>query len=668
MGKTAAEVRERKELILQVMSHHTSITDAFTEAGLNSDIARHWKARDPVFKERYDKQRLRMMARKRDAAQNSEVYDPSAKQRPKARYEEWLRDYIGFGVPEHLQAVVEMFEDHTNLVMFVLLPPGGGKDTTGGFFCTYESCDGYKRVAWIMEAEKFSIRRMNDRLSPYLTDPKTYGHTPDIPGGTRPTRNLIDDYGPFEWNKDLIYPDGSKVKRRRWSAEEKYFVSSRAPEADPNLWATGVSGKLYGARVDLMVISDPFTAENQRSPTLRASQLDWIRGTVKSRLDEGGRLIFLGTRVAHWDNYGVLLDEWTKVARVVKQEGPYTKWSNGTATVVLPAIQRDSDGGEVSYWPEKFPLEGKIITPDGTEHPSADLSDADIEHLASIGGRRERGLLEIRDESPSTFEVLYQQNPRPDMDGEFTMTLLNHCDDASRTLGVYDPKEDLVLGVDPARTGGAGWVLWGYNRDKGTATVVDLFYGEKLGMQGIKEKLLLNPIGKYFPRYLVYETNWGAEYLEFPEIKDAIRATATEVVQHNTNSSNRSQGEASVAGMALDMRSRMIRFPASTVDDERRMRLLKEHFMAWDSKTVSQARSRSGQGGHQPDDLCMAAWVGFTKVKEIAKRTGRRLVQRQVPAVVRQRFGRTIDRRPTVAAAPPETDLLAAWMGDGNND
>ena len=102
----------------------------------------------------------------------------------------------------------------------------------------------------------------------------------------------------------MTYPDGRPVERTTWTQHEIYLLQSVAPEADPNLWATGMQGAMYGSRVDTMIMSDTFTVENQRSPTARAAQLDWTQGTVKSRLDEGGRLIFLLTRSNAEDNGG----------------------------------------------------------------------------------------------------------------------------------------------------------------------------------------------------------------------------------------------------------------------------------------------------------------------------------------------------------------------------
>ena len=657
---------ERQDLIIRHIADGGTIEEALAQCGIHRSTVQGWRNTDPTFKRRWYTAK-QSGANQRAAKDAPSVYDPGRKMRQKPGYEQWLREYLGFPVPAHLQPVATAVEDRTNLVVIVLGPPGCGKDTTGGNFVLHESCDGHKRVAWIMESEKFSIRRMNERLGPYLTEPKTYDHTPDIPGGTKPTRNLIEDYGPFQWEKGMKYPDGTPVERPRWSAEEKYFITSRAPEADPNLWATGIQGALYGSRVDLMVISDPFTTENQKSPTARFDQMQWLRGTAKSRLDEGGRLLILGTRVASYDNYGVLLDEFTKGARVIYEDGYYQKWSNGTATVIFPALLTDENGEDVSYWPERFPLHGRLIEKDGTSHRVDDLDDEAYMALSESGARRERGLYEIRDADEATFQTLYQQNPPASSSGDFTEAILNHCDDPTRTLGVTRAGEVLVLGIDPARSGGAAWVLWGWDAKAGTATVVDCFFGEKLGMVGLREKLLVDPTLRYLPRYLCYEMNYEASVLDHPDVKDAMQSTATELVRHRTDR-NRSDSDIGLPGMVFKMREGMIRFPTATADDERRMRQLKDHFLAWDIKTATQ-RTRSGQFKHIPDDLAMAAWIGFVKVREISERSGRIVPQRRVNAAVQAAWGTRRAPSQKEPVSEPITDLAGFWTeADGRPD
>jgi hypothetical protein len=534
-----------------------------------------------------------------------------------------------------------------------------GKDTLAGDIVLRESVTGYNRVAWLMANADFSMRRLSERVAPYLSDPRAYDVAPRGPGCQKPTRSLIDDYGPFAWKSGMRYPNGDRVPQPTWTKNSMYFLG-RETEADPNLWATGVEATLYGARIDRAITSDIFTAENQGSPAVRAGQMSWMNGTFLSRLDESGRLLHLGTRVSANDNNGLLLSSFVGDAAVVEQDGFYTKHANGVATIIYPAILTNADGEEESYWPERFSLDSYLIL-DGVEYPVPDLSMKEQQRLSAAGARRVRGLREMRDRDPQMFATLYQQQPPSESSGEFSRDLLDHCDDPSRTLGVFKPGETLVLGIDPARAGGAAWVLWGYDDERNVCTLVDYFYGERLGIAGIREKLLIDPIHRYWPRYATYEFNREESVLEHPQVMSALKDTRTELVRTFT-ASNRNEGETRVAAMTFDLRDGSIRFPAATREDRLRMDRVKEHAINWDSRTQSEGRTARG---HLPDDLWMAAWVGWATIKQrLCKKHRRILRDRQIPQIVLRRWGvrpQQVKKGPAVA---PETDLVKMWGGD----
>ena len=77
-------------------------------------------------------------------------------------------------------------------------PPGSGKDSFAGDVVAQESAEGRKRVAWVMESEKFSRRRF-ERLAPLFSNPRAYVQ-PQGPDTTKPTRTLIDASAPMAWS------------------------------------------------------------------------------------------------------------------------------------------------------------------------------------------------------------------------------------------------------------------------------------------------------------------------------------------------------------------------------------------------------------------------------------------------------------------------------------
>lgn len=506
-----------------------------------------------------------------------------------------------------------------------------------------------------MESSEFSQRRLG-RIAPYLFDPRAYDRAPDGPGCQIPERSLIDDYGPFRWSKGLTYPDGRAVPEPSWTRHSLYFLG-RDSEADPNVWATGIGGATYGARIDTAVTSDIFTPENQGSPAVMESQLSWLFGTLFSRLDEGGRYLHLGTRVSAGDNQGEVLRRLIGEAAVVEQDGFYTKYTNGVATVIYPAVQYDDEGGETSYWPEMFPLDSQLIEPSGVSHIADDLTVSQQKALAEGGARRIRGLREIRERDPQSFETMYQQNPPSEEGGDLTRDILDRCDDPSRTVGVSIPGRPLILGVDPARSGGAGWVLWEWDPETSVCTVIDVFYGERLGISGIRERLLVQPISRWWPRYCAYEYNHEASVLEHPDVISAVDRTRTEIVRHFT-AANRIVGDTRVAAMIFDLQQAKIRFPSATAADRQRMDLLKQHALNWDARSVREGRSISSR--KSPDHLWMAAWVGWVTIRQRLDRTRRRRERRRVPDITLRRWWGHTPKEPS--GERPETDLVAQYF------
>jgi hypothetical protein len=487
MPKTNKKLRQAQ--FLKKMAEGYSATEAGRLTDVPEETRARWVRSDPDFRPRY----YEMKAAKREARAQADgtIFDPDRPTPPRLPFAEWRPHYLGRHVEPHQAEIDEAFEDATNTEIFIFGPPGMGKDTTAGDLLLYEiPYDRSKRSAWIMKGEQFSKRRVAERLDPYLTDPKVYNYKPAGASSVTPEGSLIADLGPFQWSKGMTYPDGTPIDQTTWTKSEIYLLGDSAPEADPNFWATGIEGQMYGSRVDLMVFSDVFDRENQRSPMTRENQFEWVMGTALSRLDEAGRLVVLGTLVSPEDNYLRIMSAMIGDAPVVHQGKHYTKYANGVATVIIPAIGTDDEGREVSYWPERFPLESHLETPDGTRYLVDALTTEDYESLRGQGAKRIRGLYEIRDRDPVLFQTMYQQDPPADVSGDFTAAILDHPDDETRTFGVYKASERVVVGVDPARRGGAAWVAWAVDKTEGTVALVDYGYYENLGVVGIKQKLV----------------------------------------------------------------------------------------------------------------------------------------------------------------------------------
>ena len=669
--KTNASNREeRKQLINDLLDQGYHTWEELVEvSGLAKGAIAQLRIEDEAFKTHMDSIRERNKRIRGTARQKNVVYNPQRRRRKMPDFVTARMEYLGFPTPAAQMPLIEAWEDKTNRTILCLGPTGMGKDTTSEHIVLLTGASDYdNRVAWFMEADTFAKRRVTYGIRPYLEEPRTYDEAPRIPGGRKPTHSLIEDFGPFVWEQGMVYPDGSRVPKSTWNQNELYFLSRDGRrERDPNVWATGLSGTTYGSRIRTMVVSDAFTKENQRNPTQRAQQRELLEGTMKTRLDGGGRRLFINTRVGAQDNNGYFIEKWAGSAKEVAQpaDGPrsYTKLRNGVAIVIIQAIQYDADGQPRSFWEEnpEFPLHSYYQV--GPERIVIEgLTDDQINMYADMGAHRVDGLLERQSEEED-FETMQQQNPPSSDSGEFTDELLDACDDDQRTFGVYVPGEEILIhGVDPAKTYGAGWSMLGYNWQTGVMTVIDFGFHTKLGHVGIREKLLEAPLVEYRPAHLAFEPNREGANLEFPDIQRLIRSFGTKVHRLGTNT-NRFLGEAAVSRMAWDMRRGLIRIPAATPGDVQKAKLLKQHFKNYDESTIAQGRSRAGQNQHAPDDVAISTWMSWKvgkALRDARKRPEQRdRPRRPVPASVRRRHRRASKAEPvlTERSSTPEWDI-----------
>ena len=673
IGRTAerplqARTSKAMAVFCEEIMRAVSVEDAAKTAGVRSGTVQTWREKYPPFAEFVARQigenkALRAEVRRARAAAQNIVVSRETPRPDRGGLAEFRLKYFGRPTPEHQQLVVEALEDYTNLYIFVLGPPGMGKDTLAGDYCGWEAAPDTsgKTVAWFMESGDFSERRFA-RLEQYLIDSHAYDRAPSkTPGGRKPEASLITDYGPFKWDAKMVWDDtGEKVQKKRWTAHAKYFVLVDAPEQDPNLWATGIGGATYGSRIKVCVCSDIFTLENQRSPTERATTYEWVSETLDTRLDDDGRLVVLGTMLSIENNYERMIAEYTEGARVVytrnKGTGTLTKYSNGVATVIIQAIGTDDDGGEVSFWPDMFPLDDQIRWK-GKTYLVDELTDERLQHLVTAHerspkdkARQVRGLRGRRQRGPAAFAAMYQQIRDRSVGGDFTDAMLDKTKDYDRSFGQVYAHELRVIGVDPARRYGAGWVLLAVDRDKKIITYADDYFGSDLGYTGIKQRLVIEPITKWNPMWYCYETNAEGAILDDSLIRAVLDESGVSVFGKPTGK-DRGDPNIGPGSLAQWMLTGQFRIPYATHEDRARFTRVADHFKAWDSRTNTQ-RTKPGQPGHQPDELCMACWMASLKAVPLLLTDRKSFgVRMSLPPSVERRLNRFAQTRAADKAA-----------------
>ena len=109
-------------------------------------------------------------------------------------------------------------------------------------------------------------------------------------------------------------------------------------------FAAGVGGAITGRGADLLIIDDPHSEQDALSATALESAYDWYTSGPRQRLQPGGKIVCVMTRLSTKDLTGKLLAH--------QKEAKSDKWH----VVEFPAILEDDDP-PVPVWPEYWKLE-----------------------------------------------------------------------------------------------------------------------------------------------------------------------------------------------------------------------------------------------------------------------------------------------------------------------
>ncbi|MFZ5500436.1 MAG: hypothetical protein ACOY58_00780, partial [Candidatus Micrarchaeota archaeon] len=149
----------------------------------------------------------------------------------------------------------------------IVCPPDSWKTTTVRLFVEkLIGTDPNIRILWIMgtgaQAEK-NVMGVARTIKDNTIYRMAFGVEPDADA---------------QWTKNTLF-----VRRKRTSIE-------------PTLMATGLDGPYQGLHFDLIVIDDPTTPQDIRSPSEMENQRGLMRGMILDRLVEGGRIVAIFTR------------------------------------------------------------------------------------------------------------------------------------------------------------------------------------------------------------------------------------------------------------------------------------------------------------------------------------------------------------------------------------
>lgn len=100
----------------------------------------------------------------------------------------------------------------------------------------------------------------------------------------------------LENNNDLkdTFGDLVPMSKRKWG-ERAFIVERDTKEKDPSVVGIGVGGKLISRRADIIIVDDLLDIETARTPAQRKKTKEWFENVLLPILEEGGRLVIVGT-------------------------------------------------------------------------------------------------------------------------------------------------------------------------------------------------------------------------------------------------------------------------------------------------------------------------------------------------------------------------------------
>lgn len=308
-------------------------------------------------------------------------------------------------------------------------------------------------------------------------------------------------------------PEGGwKDPDRSWT-NTAIYVQGKDGRKDPTVQALGLSGQIYGARADLIILDDIITTKNNREIE---KQMTLIGREIKSRLpsttnfkekrlpDEfpsTGLLLCLGTRVAPIDLYRELIE--------IKNFYGDPVWTYFRQ----PAVLDYGDGTPetwVTLWPERF---------DGP------------------------ALAELR-EGEASWALIYQQlNVTEDM--TFKAEAVEASVDGGRfagpmtKAGIHHRENGMdglyvVAGLDPASTGATAMIVLGFDPETEKRWVLDGFNKVDCKPHEMRQKIQYFTETYHVNEWIIERNAYQRSITQDRDLQNYLRGKGCKLTPHTT--------------------------------------------------------------------------------------------------------------------------------------
>lgn len=291
-GAAATQMRYTKEaaqnLLIELVGEGNTIASSLERVGRGQKAYEDWRRNDPDFKKRVDQAKALAGTRKKGRVRGERM-DFAAFRRKYLNVEtfphqqQWV-DILEGREPSNLHAAQRYVKGQPSRLL-INTPPFHAKTSTLTMdYVTYRICmDPSYRVILVSASKDLAMGFLRG-IKSRLTHP---------------------DYLQLQ----LAYaPDGGFKQTAESWREDRIVIGTNdrdAAEKEPTVQAVGMGGQIYGWRADLIIVDDAVIRKNVRE---YEKQMSWLRGEVANRLEMGGKLLVVGTRIAPIDLYSELMN------------------------------------------------------------------------------------------------------------------------------------------------------------------------------------------------------------------------------------------------------------------------------------------------------------------------------------------------------------------------
>lgn len=281
----------------------------------------------------------------------------------------------------------------------------------------------------------------------------------------------------IELQKAYAPTGGWEATAEQWTNDRIVFAtdvrasgSHGTSEKDPNFQAIGMRGKIYGKRADLVIVDDSVDGTNVND---YQKQFKWLMREVASRIEAGGKLVMVGTRIASMDLYSYLMDAetyggrtppWTHLASpAILEEGP----TPAECVTLWPYAEQP--------WGDPKNMDMDDCSCEDTENCWSNPIDVDGEMLYPRwdGTHIDKG--PRADNSPQEFALVYQQQSVGDNStfpqhavakciNSWRLPGLLHADQQGHPIGGMKNKY-ILAGCDPSVKGFAALIILAVDKE-----------------------------------------------------------------------------------------------------------------------------------------------------------------------------------------------------------